>query len=205
MPSEYQKSRYEEIQVGYVQGAGDDSEGWALGLTPILYWENHERLLAASEDELPDLISSLIAQAKLTNGAASGDFTLVGPQIAVGILTENLNWLEHGDIAIVCSYSDLYKLNPSQTRKVLNLQCGVGKLGSRDLRQQLDKIPIFLETSQTVNRVFVMCETGRDLSVGIALVLLCKYGDDAGKFFTKPMLAQAILKNIKDPSHLISQ
>ncbi|KAI7782050.1 hypothetical protein LA080_013858 [Diaporthe eres] len=46
---------------GYVQGAGDDTENWALGLTPPVFWDNAEQLLSTPEADLPELIRSLVA------------------------------------------------------------------------------------------------------------------------------------------------
>lgn len=48
---------------GYVQGAGDDTENWALGLTPPVFWEHAEQLLSTPEADLPGLIGSLVASA----------------------------------------------------------------------------------------------------------------------------------------------
>lgn len=48
---------------GYVQGAGDDTENWALGLTPPVFWEHAEQLLSTPEADLPGLIGSLVAAA----------------------------------------------------------------------------------------------------------------------------------------------
>lgn len=48
---------------GYVQGAGDDTENWALGLTPPVFWNNAEQLLSTPEADLPGLIGSLVALA----------------------------------------------------------------------------------------------------------------------------------------------
>lgn len=48
---------------GYVQGAGDDTENWALGLTPPVFWDNAEQLLSAPEADLPGLIRSLVVSA----------------------------------------------------------------------------------------------------------------------------------------------
>lgn len=48
---------------GYVQGAGDDTENWALGLTPPVFWEHAEKLLSTPEADLPGLIGSLVASA----------------------------------------------------------------------------------------------------------------------------------------------
>ncbi|KUI71587.1 tRNA A64-2'-O-ribosylphosphate transferase [Cytospora mali] len=48
---------------GYVQGAGDDTENWALDLTPPVFWANVDELLSAPEADLPSLIRSLTAAA----------------------------------------------------------------------------------------------------------------------------------------------
>lgn len=48
---------------GYVQGAGDDTENWALGLTPPVFWDNTEQLLSTPEADLPELIRTLVASA----------------------------------------------------------------------------------------------------------------------------------------------
>ncbi|KAI3400997.1 hypothetical protein diail_702 [Diaporthe ilicicola] len=52
---------------GYVQGAGDDTENWALGLTPPVFWDHAEQLLSAPEADLPELIRSLVASASSTH------------------------------------------------------------------------------------------------------------------------------------------
>ncbi|KAK2602782.1 hypothetical protein N8I77_009288 [Diaporthe amygdali] len=51
---------------GYVQGAGDDTENWALGLTPPVFWDNAEQLLSTPEADLPQLIRFLVASASST-------------------------------------------------------------------------------------------------------------------------------------------
>lgn len=51
---------------GYVQGAGDDTENWALGLTPPVFWAHAEQLLSTPESGLPELIRALVASASHT-------------------------------------------------------------------------------------------------------------------------------------------
>lgn len=46
----------------YIQGAGDDEEGWAMGLSPKLFWENHSYIL---EHDSRDIIENRIHQANL--------------------------------------------------------------------------------------------------------------------------------------------
>ena len=49
---------------GYIQGAGDDSESWALGLTPPLFWAHKDELLRRNEEDIPGLIAELLAREK---------------------------------------------------------------------------------------------------------------------------------------------
>ncbi|WFD29340.1 tRNA A64-2'-O-ribosylphosphate transferase [Malassezia sp. CBS 17886] len=47
--------------ANYVQGAGDDHESWARGLTPSLFWAHATALLSAAHDELDALVDELVA------------------------------------------------------------------------------------------------------------------------------------------------
>lgn len=49
--------------TGYIQGAGDDTENWAHGLTPPVFWAHADELLATPEAELPDTIKRLVVAA----------------------------------------------------------------------------------------------------------------------------------------------
>lgn len=49
--------------TGYIQGAGDDTENWAHGLTAPIFWAHADRLLSTPEADLPDLIRLLAAAA----------------------------------------------------------------------------------------------------------------------------------------------
>jgi tRNA A64-2'-O-ribosylphosphate transferase len=71
--------------------------------------------------------------------------------------------------------------NPAIHGKRLDLQCGSGKLGSRALRNQLDRIPPFINTLTPhthVPRILFACSSGRDLAVGAALVVICLFFND---------------------------
>ncbi|SPO40032.1 related to RIT1 - initiator tRNA phosphoribosyl-transferase [Pseudozyma flocculosa] len=46
----------------YVQGAGDDHENWAQGLTPTLFWRHRDLLLSAAKEHLPRLVAELVRQ-----------------------------------------------------------------------------------------------------------------------------------------------
>lgn len=56
----------------YVQGAGDDHEAWALGLTPALFWRHRLALCNAqlSRAEREDMVHALVTDARSHGGAA---------------------------------------------------------------------------------------------------------------------------------------
>lgn len=167
---------------GYIQGAGDDSEGWSKGLTPTLFWRHSEQLLSAVEEDIPDLVHGLISTGS-DNGDPSGDAVKIGPtSLYIGTLSSTLQ-AEHYDGSIICD--GIAPSKPDEDNKqhegkrVLNLSCGEGKLGSRALRAQLPRIPPFiaslLPNLGPAPKILLSCPTGKDLSVGTALAVLCLF------------------------------
>ena len=51
-----------QTETNYIQGAGDDSENWGMGLTPVLYWSYKYALLDREESELEQLISEIVTR-----------------------------------------------------------------------------------------------------------------------------------------------
>ena len=169
---------------GYIQGAGDDSEGWSKGLTPTLFWRHSKQLLAAVEEDMPDLIRGLIVTG-LDNGAIIGDDAVkIGPtSLYIGTLSSAVQ-AEHYDGIVICSGTTPSKPNHHNEHKeaktFLNLLCGEGKLGSRALRSQLPRIPPFINSLPHHNpapKLLFQCSTGKDLSVGTVLAVLCLFFD----------------------------
>jgi tRNA A64-2'-O-ribosylphosphate transferase len=165
---------------GYIQGAGDDSEGWAHGLTPPVFWANQTLLKQTSEEDLPDLISELVKQHQhQSTGQAA---TRISP-------TQNL-FISQTDAAVNDSgnYDVIIDCNGSPAAaegndKRLNLGCGSLKLGSRDLRKALDKVIDFVSTRLNADpsrSVLVTCDTGKDLSAGALLAIICLFYKDDG-------------------------
>ena len=169
---------------GYIQGAGDDSEGWSQGLTPTLFWRHTEQLLATSEEEMLDLVQDLITT-DLDHNAAGGDAVKIGPtRLFVGTLS-SIAQAEQYDGVVICGGAGFSKpeeeSKQGEGKRVLNLLCGDGKLGSRALRSQLPHIHPFiasLPNSDCAPKILFLCATGKDLSIGIALAVLCLFFDD---------------------------
>lgn len=173
----------EASEGGYIQGAADDHEAWSHGLTPQLFWPNKDVLMSTNEEEMPRLIANLMEQ----DGGKKSDCTptLIHPTTTLFLSqTHNLDPSPF-DLIIACTPSPLPPLpdmpNAKKTRNI-HLPCHPGKRGSRDLRTHLPRLlhqlaPLSLSPS---TKILVCCPTGTDLSVGVALALLCLYADEEG-------------------------
>lgn len=178
----------EMSEAGYIQGAADDTENWAHGLTAQIWWRHADELLATAEGDLPGLIERLVAlegeEAGRNNPRRLTDVLYVSalPVDELGLRT--------------C----LVKLVPEVTDEEMwlksktEMEVGIGKskTGGRNLRHALQRICWFvkgfldsntgaLDDEQPRARVIVACETGKDLSVGCALALDCWCFDDSAR------------------------
>ncbi|KXG49944.1 Initiator tRNA phosphoribosyl transferase [Penicillium griseofulvum] len=172
----------EMSEGGYIQGAGDDSEAWAHGLTPPVFWANQAILKNTPEDELPELIDRLVAEHKLLDVAQ--DATLISPtrNLYIGSTGEGVSAENRYDLVIDCNGS---AAAGEGNAKRLNLRCDSGKLGSRDLRKCLDKVRDFIGArlgADPTLSVLVTCENGKDLSAGTLLAIICLFYNGEGGF-----------------------
>ncbi|KAJ5947438.1 hypothetical protein N7466_000453 [Penicillium verhagenii] len=172
----------EMSEGGYIQGAGDDSEGWAHGLTPPVFWANHAVLKRTSEENLPGLIAELITKHQQQRGEQEA--TLISPtkNLYLNPTDPSVNDGGKYDLVIDCNGdSAAVQENP----KRLNLGCASAKLGSRDLRKSLDKVRDFVHTqleSNSSQSILVTCDSGKDLSAGAILAIVCQFYNDNGEF-----------------------
>jgi tRNA A64-2'-O-ribosylphosphate transferase len=164
---------------GYIQGAGDDNEAWAHNLTAAAFWKNRAELLITPEDKLPSLIRSIMdAEESDVREPAIRPVT----QAKDIILTQNAVLpklhLNGDDFVVFCAPSG-DDLKPHA--KHIRLECKNGKLGSRELRNELYKLfsPGCIPSG---GKLYVSCPSGKDLSVGVALAILCLFVDDRGNF-----------------------
>lgn len=185
---------------GYIQGAGDDTENWAHGLTPSIFWANRAALLSTPEVDLPDLIELLVGQS--ASAGAVGDMICLKPTSCLFVSTLS-GIADTGTAACVVSLlpkvTDESTWHISATRLVVGL--GPHKVGSRNLRTALPAITAFVEKhlatakeKQHEHRIILACESGKDLSIGTALTLLCLFFAEDGTVLHDPTDKRSIDK-----------
>lgn len=177
----------EMSEGGYIQGAGDDSEGWAHGLTPPVFWANEAILFSTDEEDLPGVIEHLVEDHRKQDVGKQA--TLVSPtkNLYISQTDPRLNDSGRYDLVIDCnSAPEAVRDNP----KRLNLGCGHSKLGSRDLRKHLDRVRDFVGSQlgeDPARSLLVTCESGKDLSPAALLAVLCLFYNEDGEFGFIPL------------------
>ncbi|KAL2023908.1 hypothetical protein VTK56DRAFT_685 [Thermocarpiscus australiensis] len=174
---------------GYIQGAGDDTENWALGLTAPVFWQHADELLAAAESDLPDLIRQVVADCDAGGGTSASEVKQVAPCLFVGRLAATQPSLSAG--SCVVSMVPHSTEQSSWVKSPSHMEVGLGrsKAASRFLRDALPHICEFVlrflrkaDTGQNApeKKVVILCESGKDLSVGVALAIYCWCFDTSG-------------------------
>lgn len=172
----------EMSEGGYIQGAGDDSEGWAHGLTPPVFWANKAVLFGTDEEDLPGVIEDLVEDHRKQDVGKQA--TLISPtkNLYISQTDSRINDSGRYDLVIDCNGApEAVQDHP----KRLNLGCGHHKLGSRDLRKHLDEVRDFIGSrlgENSTRSLLVTCESGKDLSPAALLAILCLFYNDNGKF-----------------------
>jgi tRNA A64-2'-O-ribosylphosphate transferase len=168
----------EVSEGGYIQGAADDHEAWANGLTPDIFWKNKKVLLSTNEQDLPEVVNALINTMTSTETIP----VLVKPTTLHIAENQNTN-IKEFDAVISCGNS--FFTLPAQHKNRLHLKCRDGKLGSRDLRNELSLLPNFMESLTTSPVKLLICGA-KDHAVGVALSVLCLYASDNGLISNSP-------------------
>jgi tRNA A64-2'-O-ribosylphosphate transferase len=178
----------EMSEGGYIQGAGDDTENWALGLTAQLFWEHKDELLSTPEVDLPGKVIAFVeASTPLPSGEASR--REIAPGIFVGPLPLADDLLSEYHCAIILSQRITERETWIRTPSRMEVGLGKHKIATRYLRTALPDICSFvsrclsaqLDETGHLGNVLIACESGRDLSVATALAVYCWCYDDQGK------------------------
>lgn len=180
----------------YVQGAADDAESWAFGLDAATFWKHEEELRAASEDELPLLISTHMQRVR--QGMATRAPILVQPTSHLWVGTNEMaaSVGDQFDIIISCTTPADAAARGEKVNagRYITLTCSPGKNGSRQLRTQICRLGAVPALLHATCKILVSCESGKDLSIGVALALLCTSCDDTGAWLARGVEATASTK-----------
>lgn len=176
----------------YIQGSGDDHELWSMGLTPAQFWKNRQTLLHASRSELPTIVRALTSSTNTLathtnlNFNASFHFTPihhVHGRLSVCTTHEIPSSLDEEFSVVYLTSAEAPPALKDHPR-VLYIQTPQGKKGQHHFLHSVlpQAIPFILLHLQNTRRVCIACETGTDMSIGVALTALTKFFDDSGEF-----------------------
>ncbi len=183
----------EMSEGGYIQGAGDDTENWALGLTAPVFWHNAATLLSTPEPDLPALVRSLVASQ--TVGHAANTPIQVAPCISISQLPVPAQPPSPTTCAITFVPKTTDRSAWVKGPALMEVGIGRQKLASRNLRVALTAICDFVDayfkeetqgaedvSAPGQKQILIACETGKDLSIGVVLALVCQFFDDEGRY-----------------------
>ena len=198
----------EVSEGGYIQGAGDDTENWAHGLSPPIFWSNREILISTSESELPDLIERLVRM-EASSGQVGEGLRCVKPTSVLFVapipaLTEKDTRADTCTILLLRKVTEENMWRTSPTR--IDVGLGPHKVGSRNIRTALPFITDFVERilfpeTEDENgevkekHITIACESGKDLSIGVALAIVCLFFNDDGQLLKAGRRKTKIDKN----------
>ncbi|OCB91042.1 initiator tRNA phosphoribosyl transferase [Sanghuangporus baumii] len=183
----------------YVQGAGDDHENWSDGLIPDVFWRCKDELLNATEADFPDVLKCIVGEARSTIHASDWaklptPIARVKGLLSIAAMKDLPDSVFDTRIAeempvpciVIRGYPEasasipVQHVNPTPIYDLV-LQ-GDKKAMERAFKSSLPQCLRFIgQYIGEGRRVCIACETGKDLSVGIALAALQAFFDDNGQ------------------------
>eukprot|EP00026_Physarum_polycephalum_P006223 Phypoly_transcript_06265.p1 GENE.Phypoly_transcript_06265~~Phypoly_transcript_06265.p1 ORF type:complete len:303 (+),score=46.69 Phypoly_transcript_06265:857-1765(+) len=190
----------------YVQGAGDDEEGWARGLKPDIFWKSREFILGDGPSGIEDRVRAVLKEIEdslgqcitLRNEPSSTNlpYTLIGRTgLAVSTTVECPNWHEVLDVSpnpVLVNCSPLpYRLQGAQSLladgpfykhvPVNHKKAGKVALGHA-LHAVVPYVCSFFEKSESPRRlVIIHSYESSEIPVCVCLAVLAKLFDFEGE------------------------
>jgi tRNA A64-2'-O-ribosylphosphate transferase len=157
--------------------------------------------MSTSEEDAPAVISKILVEEAQTSTTSAA--TLIKPTTNLYISSSRNVDLTDSAIVISCDPAPIPAevLKTAGVKYYLPLKCNATpKLGSRDLRTELPRLVPFFSSLPIFKyplKILVCCPSGKDLSIGTALAILCLYSSDTGAtyLFTNPKPHGEIDKN----------
>ncbi|CAN3373564.1 hypothetical protein DIURU_000626 [Diutina rugosa] len=206
-----QRVTHEGTSWYYIQGSGDDHELWATDLpflSPQVFWDVYPELIGESgyldeysDVELKEMITWIYErrakrqQESLEADEASLVVTRVGDTgLGYAQITHNVAYTQlvkdHPDHQIVILSKYYRVLDVPEKSSVVQFTIDEGKKGAKQLRDLLPKL-----ITELGSQVIVACDTGKDLSIGVILVLLAqRYTTDWIRLEQPPRINKDVIK-----------
>ncbi|KAL7662418.1 Initiator tRNA phosphoribosyl transferase [[Candida] zeylanoides] len=153
----------------YVQGAADDHELWASGLTPQSFWSQIDASLDV-HGFIGDISDAALMQ-RLTETHISGggiDVTWIDANIAMGKIASDVKFDALPSATVIVLSSQWQVQGCPTGSHVHHYKVDASKKGARQLRELLPQI-----VGAAMDKTVVLCDTGTDLAVAVALCLVC--------------------------------
>lgn len=171
------------------------------GLTPALFWEHKDELLSVNQDETSNLIDRIVSEAKANTFTTSGEW--MNPPTGVKPVDNRISLCCLADIP-----THILEGKGHPSFPCIVLRAGSSQNPSDIPQTNTDFFLIYIPTDkkaaerafktnlshcldfakrhlQSGRQVCVGCETGKDLSVGLAVAILQVFFDDDGKLETE--------------------
>lgn len=176
----------------YVQGSADDHELWATSnickgkLDAIFFWRHlanssdivggdgfihnwlSEEQLISKMNEIYDLSQSDMTE-RVLDVTKVKDTGIYFGKIELDVSYERLNSYDVQSIVVLSEKSTIINVPEKPDKLLFQYQIESSKKGSKQLRELLPELMGTIASGP----VLIVCDTGKDLSVGIVLVLLC--------------------------------
>jgi len=163
----------------YVQGAADDEESWSHGLTSTQFWESREELLACTTEEklisrIEDITRMVVPREVRPESAI---IKPSGISLGIGITPETYPTIICGSETSPCRHGErvLYTNIPAKSR--------VAHVMVHEILPAVVSFALshdILRTGLISIKAANPCREKLDLSIAVALVVLCLFFDDKG-------------------------
>lgn len=182
----------ETTGFSYVQGAADDHELWATKdvcggkLDAGVFWdvvrEQGEMRIVDESNQIYDWLSdgeltrrvNSIYEGRANSSKVNLDVTVLGDTgVSVGVIHRETAFEEvQAYDTVVVLHNKLRIQSPEKAKcRIMNYTVTPGKQGLKELRTLLPEI---MANLAGFKNIAVFCDSGKDLSVGVALCILCK-------------------------------
>lgn len=176
-------SEYWPYSWQYIQGAADDHELWTHeipNMDALVFWNDvytdpsitdpEGNIYLVGESELVSKIGNKLSKAAGIDATALGNTGLIVGKIEsdVTYLTLLLSYPEISGVLVLSAEYNITEI-PEAPIQVQTFKVESSKKGSKKLRELLPSLVSNLPT-----KVLILCDSGKDLGVGVALCVLCK-------------------------------